>query len=118
MNFLTVSISACNEGTNTHLSIGEPLPEFILSDFTGRTRLSTEFEGSVPGVNFCACWRGPCRSEKLAVSLLLGQDVYPQTLIFEPTGTLVHRLIDERDWKDPQAALLLADLPGISGGNG
>jgi thiol-disulfide isomerase/thioredoxin len=133
---LIVLAAGCDKVADKHLAIGERLPEFPLADFSGRTKLSTAFSGKVLIVNFWASWCVPCRSEMpglvhlastldprhyQVIGISVDSDQFLAEEFLRQSGLSFPNFHDPEKiaWKDPQAALLLADLlVGNSGGKG
>ena len=55
--------TAQNEDRGYRVAVGDPVPEFNLTDLDGRTWSSEELKGSVYILQFTASWCGVCRKE-------------------------------------------------------
>ena len=59
---LSLFIAACGEGPKV-AKVGEPAPDFTLTDLQGKTWTLSELKGQVVFINFWATWCAPCREE-------------------------------------------------------
>lgn len=90
------------------VSIGEPVPEFVLTTFDGEEISTAGLKGKVVLINFWASWCKPCEQE--------AADLERAWQMYQPTGQVVFLGVD---WTDTeQNALEYLDRFGITYPNG
>ncbi len=67
LGFLTVLALGLNRSQNKPLSLGQPVPAFELTTFSGETIRSSDLAGKVVVLNFWASWCKPCEEEAAAL---------------------------------------------------
>ncbi len=104
VGFLAIIGSSLNKKSTPAFKIGDPIPEFTLTSFSGETYNSSELQGKVVVLNFWASWCVTCADEAAAL-----QKVWTE---MQPGGNVLFLGIA---WTDTEVdALAYMDRFGIT----
>lgn len=108
VGFLAIIGGSLNKKTVAPVRIGDPMPEFTLTSFSGETFRSSDLKGKVVLLNFWASWCKACEEE--AVEL---ENVWKE---MQPGGNVLFLGVDWAD-TEPEALAYLEKF-GITYPNG
>jgi cytochrome c biogenesis protein CcmG/thiol:disulfide interchange protein DsbE len=98
VGFLAIIGGSLNKKTAAPVKIGDPIPEFTLTSFSGETFHSTDLKGKVVLLNFWASWCTTCEDEAAAL-----ENVWKE---MQPGGKVLFLGVDWAD-TEPEALAYL-----------
>lgn len=101
-------LTSCNTGGQRSLTVatvGQPAPDFALTDLNGRQWQLSELRGKVVFINFWATWCPPCIKELPSMDSLnkrmAGKPFQMLTILFNDQAQLAQSLVNKAGYKFP-----------------